>query len=203
MIIVRYADDFVIGFQHEKDARRFREELKERFLKFNLELHAEKTRLIEFGRFAAERRAKRGEGKPATFNFLGFTHLCDRTRNGKFVVGRQTMVKRMRGKLKALKEALAKRMHEAIGTTGTWLGSVVRGHYLYYGLPRNYRLLDTFRDRVRRLWQRALSRRSQKGWITEARMSRIADRWLPKPRICHPYPEVRLAVIIQGKSPVR
>ena len=203
MIIVRYADDFVIGFQHEKDARRFREELKERFLKFNLELHAEKTRLIEFGRFAAERRAKRGEGKPATFNFLGFTHLCDKTRNGKFVVGRQTMVKRMRAKLKALKEALAKRMHEAIGTTGTWLASVVRGHYLYYGLPRNYRLLDTFRDRVRRLWQRALSRRSQKGWITEARMSRIADRWLPKPRICHPYPEVRLAVVIQGKSPVR
>ena len=203
MIIVRYADDFVIGFQHEKDARRFREELKERFLKFNLELHAEKTRLIEFGRFAAERRAKRGEGKPATFNFLGFTHLCDKTRNGKFVVGRQTMVKRMRAKLKALKEALAKRMHEAIGTTGTWLASVVRGHYLYYGLPRNYRLLDTFRDRVRRLWQRALSRRSQKGRIIEARMSRIAARWLPKPRICHPYPEVRLAVVIQGKSPVR
>lgn len=203
MIIVRYADDFVIGFQHEADGRRFWRELQERFRQFGLELHAQKTRLIEFGRFAAERKARRGEGKPATFNFLGFTHLCDKTRGGKFVVGRLTMAKRMRAKLKGLKEDIAKRMHQTIGATGAWLRSVVSGHYRYYGLPRNYRALDTFRDRVRRLWHRALSRRSQKGRITEARMDRIADRWLPKPRICHPYPEVGLAVIIQGKSPVR
>jgi group II intron reverse transcriptase/maturase len=193
MIIVRYADDFVIGFQHETEAKRFLEELKERFRRFDLELHAQKTRIIEFGRFAAERREKRGEGKPATFNFLGFTHLCDKTRQGKFVVGRHTMAKRMHAKLKTLKEALAKRKHQAIAETGAWLGSVVRGHCRYYGLPRNYRALDTFRDRVRRLWQRALSRRSQKGRMTESRMKRIAERWLPKPCICHPYPEVRLA----------
>ena len=203
MIIVRYADDFVVGFQHESDARRFLEELKERFRKFNLELHAQKTRIIEFGRFAAERRERRGEGKPATFNFLGFTHLCDRTREASFIVGRQTMAKKMRAKLKVLKEKLWVRMHQSIGQTGAWLASVLRGHYQYYGVPRNYRSLDLFRSRVKHLWQRALSRRSQKGRITEERMERIVDRWLPIPRICHPYPEVRLAVIIQGKSPVR
>ena len=203
MIIVRYADDFVVGFQHESDARRFLEELRERFRQFNLELHAEKTRIIEFGRFAAERREKRGQGKPATFNFLGFTHLCDKTRKGKFIVGRRTMCKKMRAKLKVLKEELKKCMHQTIDQTGAWLASVVRGHYQFYGLPRNYRALDLFRDRIRRLWQRALSRRSQRGRFTEARMDRIADRWLPIPRICHPYPEARLAVMIQGKSPVR
>jgi group II intron reverse transcriptase/maturase len=203
MIIVRYADDFVAGFQHESDARRFLEELRERFRRFNLGLHAEKTRIIEFGRFAAERREKRGGGKPATFNFLGFTHLCDKTRKGKFTVGRRTMARKMRAKLKALKQVLRKRMHQGIGETGKWLAAVVRGHYQFYGLPRNYLALDLFRHRIRRLWQRALSRRSQKGRITESQMARIADRWLPIPRICHPYPEVRLAVMIQGKSPVR
>ena len=203
MIIVRYADDFVAGFQHESDARRFLEELRERFRRFNLELHAEKTRIIEFGSFAAERSEKRGGGKPATFNFLGFTHLCDKTRKGKFTVGRRTMARKMRAKLKALKQVLRKRMHQGIGETGKWLAAVVRGHYQFYGLPRNYLALDLFRHRIRRLWQRALSRRSQKGRITESQMARIADRWLPIPRICHPYPEVRLAVMIQGKSPVR
>jgi len=203
VIIVRYADDFVVGFQHESDAVRFLGELRERFRAFNLELHAEKTRVIEFGRFAAERGKRRGQGKPQTFNFLGFTHACDVTGQGRFIVLRQTMAKRMQAKLKELKESLGRRMHEGIATTGRWLGVVLRGHFRYYGVPRNYPALDRFRDRVRRLWRRALMRRGQKGYISEARMSRIASCWLPTPRICQPYPEARLAVMIQGKSPVR
>jgi group II intron reverse transcriptase/maturase len=204
VIIVRYADDFVVGFQHESDARRFLEELRERFRTFNLELHAEKTRVIEFGRFAAERRARRDQGKPETFNFLGFTHICDKTRrDGRFTVLRQTMTQRMHAKLKSLSEDLRRRMHQPLNEIGRWLGQAVNGHYRYYGVPRNYRALDVFRDRVRRLWQRALARRSQKGRIGEQRMSRIAARWLPRPRILRPYPNARQAVIIQGKSPVR
>jgi RNA-directed DNA polymerase len=200
---VRYADDFVVGFQHESDARRFRDDLRERFRTFNLELHAEKTRVIEFGRFASERRARRGQGKPETFNFLGFTHVCDRTRKGKFVVLRRTMADRVRAKLKSLKEELRRRMHDPIGDVGRWLTQVLTGHYRYYGVPRNYAMLDSFRQRVRRLWHRALNRRSQVGVVTEARLRRIADAWLPTPRICHAYPDARFAVIIQGKSPVR
>jgi len=203
VIIVRYADDFVVGFQHESDARRFLEDLRERFRKFNLELHAEKTRVIEFGRFATERRERRGDGKPETFNFLGFTHACDTTRKGRFIVLRRTMAKRVRAKLKDLKEELRRRMHDAVSDVGQWLKQVMRGHYQYYGVPRNYAMLDSFRQRVRRLWHRALNRRSQLGVVTEARFRRIADAWLPIPRICHPYPEARLCVIIQGKSPVR
>jgi group II intron reverse transcriptase/maturase len=203
VIIVRYADDFVVGFQHESDARRFLEELRERFRQFNLELHAEKTRVIEFGRFASERRERRGQGKPETFNFLGFTHACDRTRKGKFIVLRRTMAKRVRAKLKNLKEELRRRMHDAVSDVGRWLGQVLAGHYRYYGVPRNYAMLDSFRQRVRRLWHRALNRRSQMGVVTEARLKRIVNAWLPVPRICHPYPEARLRVIIQGKSPVR
>jgi RNA-directed DNA polymerase len=204
VIIVRYADDFVVGFQHESDARRFLEELRERFRKFNLELHADKTRVIEFGRFASERRARRGQGKPETFNFLGFTHICDKTRrDGKFIVLRQTIAKRMHAKLTALKAALRRCMHLPVGEVGRWLGQVINGHYRYYGVPRNYTALDLFRDRVRRLWRRVMNLRSQKEWVGEARMTRIADRWLPRPRVCHPYPERRLAVIFQGKSPVR
>jgi group II intron reverse transcriptase/maturase len=204
VIVVRYADDFVVGFQHESDARRFLEDLRERFRRFNLELHAEKTRVIEFGRFAAERRERRGNGKPQTFNFLGFTHICDTKRtDGRFIVLRQTMIQRMRAKLKSLKETLRQRMHTPLREVGRWLSQVVSGHYRYYGVPRNYRALDVFRDRLRRLWQRAMNLRGQKGWIGEKRMSRIAARWLPRPRIYQPYPEARLAVIIQGKSPVR
>jgi group II intron reverse transcriptase/maturase len=203
VIIVRYADDFVVGFQHESDAVRFLQELRERFRGFNLELHAQKTRVIEFGRFAAERRKRRGQGKPETFNFLGFTHACDTTRHGRFIVLRQTMAQRMRAKLRELKESLSRAMHDGITATGQWLGAVVRGHFRYYGVPRNYPALDRFRDRVRRLWRRALMRRSQKGYISEARMTRIASCWLPRPCICQPYPEARLAVMIQGKSPVR
>jgi RNA-directed DNA polymerase len=203
VIIVRYADDFVVGFQHESDARRFLDELRERFRKFNLELHAEKTRVIEFGRYAAERRERRGEGKPATFNFLGFTHVCDKTRKGWFTVLRRTMARRMHAKLKSLQEELRRRMHEAVHDVGRWLKQVLQGHYRYYGVPRNYAMLDLFRDRVRWIWRRALNRRGQKGRVGETRMTRIAACWLPRPRISQPYPEARLAVIIQGKSPVR
>jgi len=203
VVIVRYADDFVVGFQHESDARRFLEELRERFRQFNLELHAEKTRVIEFGRFASERRARRGQGKPETFNFMGFTHACDKTKKGKFMVLRRTMAKRMRAKLKNLKEELRRRMHDAVSDVGRWLGQVLNGHYRYYGVPRNYAMLDSFRQRVRRLWHRALNRRSQMGVVTEERLRRVADIWLPTPRICQPYPDVRLRVMIQGKSPVR
>ena len=205
VILVRYADDFIVGFQHESDARRFQQELAERFRRFNLELHADKTRVIEFGRFAAENRKRQGGGggKPMTFNFLGFTHACDTTRSGKFIVLRRTMAQRLRAKLGALKEGLRRRLHHPIAAVGGWLASVLRGHYQYYGVPRNYRRLASFRQAVRRLWHRALNRRSQKATTTEGRMSTLAIRWLPMPRICQPYPTVRLAVIIQGKSPVR
>lgn len=203
VIVVRYADDFVVGFQHESDAKRFLEELRERFRQFNLELHAEKTRILEFGRFARERRERRGDGKPMTFNFLGFTHVCDKTRRGKFTVLRRTMARRARAKLSALKQELRRRLHHPVGEVGHWLASVLRGHFRYYGVPRNSRMLSRFRDAVRRLWHRALNRRSQKAYLTESRMTQLAARWLPVPRICHPYPSERLAVIIQGKSPVR
>jgi RNA-directed DNA polymerase len=194
VIIVRYADDFVVGFQHESDARRFLDELRDRFRKFNLELHAEKTRVIEFGRLASERRERRGQGKPETFDFLGFTHICDKTRQGgRFIVLRQTIAKRMHAKLVDLKESLRRCMHLPICDVGRWLGQVLLGHYRYYGVPRNYTALDLFRHRVRKLWQRVMNLRGQKGRIGATRMKPIAARWLPKPRICHPYPEVRLA----------
>jgi RNA-directed DNA polymerase len=159
--------------------------------------------VIEFGRFASERRERRGDGKPPTFNFVGFTHICGKTRKGRFVVLRQTITRRMRAKLLCLKEALRRGMHLPVPQVGRWLKQVLTGHYQYYGVPRNYRALNLFRDRVRRLWHRALNRRSQRGRISEAAMSRIATCWLPTPRICQPYPEERLAVMIQGKSPVR
>ncbi len=203
VVIVRYADDFVVGFQYQSDAERFRAELTERFRQFNLELHADKTRILEFGRYASERREKRGEARPETFDFLGFTHACDKTRQGWFTVLRRTIAKRARAKLKDLKEGLRRRLHEPVRDVGRWLGSVLRGHYRYYGVPRNYKAMDSFRNAVRRLWQQALKRRSQTATVTERRMSRLANHWLPRPRICQPYPDVRLAVIIQGKSPVR
>jgi group II intron reverse transcriptase/maturase len=203
VIIVRYADDFVVGFQHESDAVRFLAELRERFRTFNLELHADKTRVIEFGRFAAERRSRRGQGRPETFDFLGFTHACDQTRQGRFTVLRRTMAKRVRAKLKALKEELRRRLHDPVRDVGRWLGQVLAGHYRYYGVPRNYAMLDGFRNQVRRLWHHALNRRSQTGTVTEARLAPIIAAWLPRPRVCHPYPDVRLAVRIRGKSPVR
>ena len=201
--VVRFADDFTVGFQHRSDAERFQSELRERFLKFNLELHAEKTRLIEFGRFAAENRKRRGDGKPETFDFLGFTHVCGQTRNGKFIVLRQTMRNRLRAKLKQVKEQLRTRWHAPIPEVGQWLRSVLLGHYRYYGVPRNSRKLSAFRYQVYQLWFRALRRRSQRHRRLQARLNRLARQWLPSPRIFHPYPEQRLCVSTRGRSPVR
>jgi len=203
VIVVRFADDFAVGFQYRSDAVRFLSELRERFRKFNLELHADKTRLIEFGRFAAENRRRRGDGKPETFDFLGFTHVCDKTRNGKFIVLRQTMRQRLRAKLKQLKEELRTRWHVPIPAVGQWLRSVLLGHYHYYGVPRNQRKLNAFRYQVYRLWLRALRRRSQRQRRLYARMNRLATQWLPAPRVFHPYPEHRLCVNTRGRSPVR
>jgi group II intron reverse transcriptase/maturase len=194
VIVVRYADDFIVGFQHRHEAERFLAELRERLARFDLELHPDKTRLIEFGRFAAERRQQRGEGKPETFDFLGFTHLCGTTRNGRFNVIRQTMAKRMRAKLKAIKHELRRRLHLPIPVVGRWLQSVLRGHYRYYGIPNNYYALSAFHHEVTRLWLRALRRRSQRTSVTWERMQRLVHSWLPYPRVMHLHPEQRLRV---------
>jgi group II intron reverse transcriptase/maturase len=203
IVIVRYADDSVLGFQYRSDAEKFIDELCQRFDKFNLKLHEDKMRLIEFGRFAAKSRERRGEGKPESFEFLGFTHICGRTRNGKFVVLRHTIRKRMRVKLKELKEELRRRLHFSIPEVGRWLQTVLRGYYRYFGVPCNGRALNSFRHYVTRLWFRALQRRSQRSRTNWKRMERLAKRWLPYPKIMHPYPWQRLRVITQGRSPVR
>ncbi len=196
VIVVRFADDIVLGFQHESDATRFWQELAERFSKFQLELHPEKTRLLEFGPFAAENRKKRGQGKPETFNFLGFTHICGKKRsNGRYTVLRQTIRKRLQAKLNEVKVQLRLRMHDLIPDQGRWLRAVVGGHFRYYGVPMNGPALGLFRFQVAWLWQRALSRRSQNGRVPWDRMRRLIDRWLPKIEICHPYPLRRLGVI--------
>ena len=193
VIIVRYADDFVVGFQYKDDAERFHSELRGRLGKFNLSLNEEKTRLIEFGRFADTNRRGRGGGKAETFDFLGFTHICGKTRLGKFCVLRKTMAKKKRAKLAALTKELRRRMHRPIRETGPWLCSVLLGHYQYYGVPRNGRALSTFRHHVLMLWRRMLRRRSQKNnRITWSYMERLAEKWLPQPRIIHPYPHARL-----------
>jgi group II intron reverse transcriptase/maturase len=196
VIVVRFADDIVLGFQSEMEAQRFLEELKERFRKFNLELHPDKTRLLEFGPFAAKNRRRRGEGKPETFDFLGFTHICTKKRsNGYFTVLRQTIRKRLQAKLYEVKLELRRRMHDPIPDQGRWLRSVVDGHIRYYGVPMNSPALGLFRFQVGWLWHRALSRRSQNGRVLWDRMRRLIDRWLPPARICHPYPLRRLGVI--------
>lgn len=194
VIIVRYADDVLVGFEQRIEAEQFREELAERLKKFNLELNVEKTRLIEFGRYAATNRKHRGEDKPETFDFLGFTHICGTNRRGRFVVKRKTMRKRMRNKLKAVKKGLRLRMHTPIPQQGKWLAAVLRGHFQYYGVPYNSPALWKFHYQVKWLWRRSLSRRSQKGRVTWERMDRLAKRWLPNPRICHPFPSQRLSV---------
>jgi RNA-directed DNA polymerase len=195
VIVVRYADDFIVGFQYKSDAERFLVELAERFRQFALELHPDKTRLIEFGRFAASRRARRGQGKPETFDFLGFTHICAKTSNGRFTVLRQTMRKRLQAKLKQVKIELRRRLHDPIPEVGRWLRSAVEGHVRYYGVPMNGPAITLFRDQVGRLWYRTLRRRSQKTRLNWERMRRLIDRWLPPARICHPYPLRRLGVI--------
>ena len=195
-ILVRFADDIVVGFQEKADAVRFWAELSERMRKFSLQLHPEKTRLLEFGPFAAVNRKKRGEGKPETFNFPGFTHIGGKKRsNGRFTVRRQTIRKRLQAKLGEVKAQLQRRMHHPIPEVGQWLRSVVGGHIRYYGVPTNSPALHTFRFQVGWLWQRALSRRSQNGHVRWDRMRRLIKRWLPPARICHPYPLRRMGVI--------
>ncbi len=203
VILVRYADDFVVGFQHRAEAEQFQRELTARLHQFNLELHADKTRLIEFGRYAATNRAERGEGKPETFHFLGFTHICGTTRKGKFTVLRQTMRKRMRAKLKTIKLELMQRLDASIPEQGKWLRSVVTGHNRYYGVPRNRPALKMFRRQLVRLWKHVLERRSQTGQIEWERMNRLARKWLPSSHIYHPYPDQRLVVTTYGKSRMR
>ena len=196
VIVVRFADDIVLGFQSEMDAKRFQGALVERFRQFNLELHPDKTRLLEFGPFAARNRRQRGEGKPETFDFLGFTHICATKRsNGRFTVMRQTIRKRLQAKLAEVKLALKQRVHVPIPEQGQWLRSVVAGHIRYFGVPMNGPALRLFRFQVGWLWHRALSRRSQNGRVLWTRMRRLIDRWLPPARICHPYPLKRLGVI--------
>jgi len=196
MIVVRFADDVVLGFQVRSDAERFWKELSERLRKFRLELHPDKTRLLEFGPYAAEHRKRRGEGKPETFDFLGFTHICGKKRsNGMFTVLRQTIRQRLQAKLSEVKAELKRRMHEPVPEVAKWLRSVVEGHNRYYGVPMNSPALARFRFRVVWLWHRALSRRSQNGRVLWDRMLRLVNRWLPPSRTHHPYPLRRLGVI--------
>jgi hypothetical protein len=203
VIVVRYADDIVMGFQHEGDAVRCRHELDLRLRRFGLELHPDKTRLLCFGRFARDRRHARGEGKPETFDFLGFTHICGKTRNGKFMLYRLTSKPRMRARLRAIKDALYKRRHLPLRTQGRWLQSVVRGYYAYHAVPTNLGRLRSFRAHVVRHWYKALRRRSQRSRITWERMYKLADGWIPRPQVLHPYPWDRFDVTTRGKSRVR
>ena len=192
VIVIRYADDIVLGFQYKTDADRFRKELQQRFCKFNLELHSEKTRLIEFGRFAAERRANRGEGKPETFDFLGFTHICAKSSKERFMVLRRPMRTRVQKKLRQIKEQLRYRRYTSIPEMGRWLRSVLTGWFRYYSVPLIYRYLVKIRLRIIWLWYRALRRRSQRTSMTWKRMNKITAKWLPPARILHPYPSARL-----------
>jgi group II intron reverse transcriptase/maturase len=197
LYIVRYADDFVMGFQYRDAADRFLAELRERMAKFGLEIHQDKTRLIEFGRFAIENRAKRKAGKPETFDFLGFTHICaKRQRDRKFTVKRKGIAKRMRAKLKEIKDTLKRRRHDPVPEQGRWLRSVVQGYFNYYAVPGTSRLLHIFRGLVNRHWLRALRRRSRKGRnLTWDRMQRLIATWIPTVKIAHPYPNQRLCAI--------
>ena len=194
VIVVRFADDWVAGFQYQSDAQKFLRELKERFARFGLELHSEKTRLIEFGRFAAQSRAARGQGKPETFDFLGFTHICGRTRQGKFTVLRKTMRKKWQSKLKEISRELRSRMHRPVPEQGAYLKSVLLGHMRYYGVPMNGRSLSAFRHALQRVWWKVLRRRSQKHNLPWKRMERLIEAWFPPVRIYHPYPLERVRV---------
>jgi RNA-directed DNA polymerase len=203
MLVVRYLDDVVVGFRDRADAERFLSAVRERLGQFALTLHPDKTRLLEFGRFAAQNRQQRGQGKPETFQFLGFVHSCGRTRGGAYTVRRHTAAQRQRDTLKAVNAELRHRWHHPIPEVGHWLGSVVRGHCQYYGIAGNAHAIKRFRDEVNRLWQRALARRSQKGQVNWERMRRLIKRWIPPAHIVHPYPSVLFAVMTQGRSPVR
>jgi group II intron reverse transcriptase/maturase len=194
VIFVRYADDIVAGFEYEADAKRFHAAAQQRMEQFALSLHPDKTRLIEFGRFASERRAERGLGKPETFNFLGFTHICGRNTQGKFQLIRKTRRDRMRARLQKIKEELRRRWHLSIPEQGKWLRQVVIGYFAYHSVPTNHRRISAFRHIVVGLWRQALRRRSQNDRTTWGRIKRIASDWLPTPRILHPWPEARFDV---------
>jgi RNA-directed DNA polymerase len=203
VIVVRYADDWVAGFQYRDDAERFERAVAQRLGQFGLKLHPEKTRLIEFGRYARESRRRRGQSKPDTFDFLGFTHCCGKTRKGKFMVLRITSGKRLRAKLLAVKTELRRRMHQPIAEQGQYLRAVVAGHGRYFAVPCNGARVQAFRFQVGRLWHRTLCRRSQTKHLPWKRMHKIVAHWLPSPRICHPYPNQRLIVTTQGRSRMR
>jgi RNA-directed DNA polymerase len=203
VVVARFADDFVVGFEHREEADRFLVELRERFARFGLALHPDKTRLIEFGRFADQNRRRRGDGKPETFNVLGFTHSCGKTRKGRFTVLRQTMRRKWQAKLSEVRTELRRRLHVPIPEQGAYLRSVLLGHVRYYGVPRNGPNLRAFRSALGRVWRTALRRRSQTARVTWARLARFTARWLPVPRICHPYPHQRLALFTQGRSRMR
>jgi group II intron reverse transcriptase/maturase len=203
VVVTRYADDFIVGFQNRADAEQFLEELRERLRKFSLELHPDKTRLIEFGRYAAERRKGCGERKPETFHFLGFAHSCGKSKRGRFVLVRRTMRKRMRAKLQELKVELKRRRHQSVPEQGAYIQSVVRGYYAYHAVPTNVVPLRSFRTAVEKLWRQSLQRRSQTGRMTWARMHVLTHRWVPRPRILHPWPDERFDVRTRGKSRVR
>ncbi len=203
VIVVRFADDFAMGFERRDDAERFLAALRDRFAQFGLALHPDKTRLIEFGRFAGATRRARGEGRPKTFNFLGFTHSCAKTRKGGFTVRRQTMRTRWQAKLREVKAELRQRLHAPIPEVGAYLRSVVAGHTRYYGVPFNAPAVGAFRLAIARLWHWMLQRRSQRHRLPWDRMRRLVDRWLPPARVCHPHPLVRLGVVTQGKSRMR
>jgi group II intron reverse transcriptase/maturase len=193
VVVVRYADDMILGFQAQAEADRFLEDLRERLGKFGLELHPDKTRRIEFGRHAEQDRKRRGEGKPETFDFLGFTHISGKNRKGYFTVKRRTIAKRLRAKLQEIKQHLRRRRHEPVARTGEWLQSVVQGYFLYHAVPGNLDSLGTFRTRLTRLWRTQLLHRSQRHRCNWERMVRLAERWLPKPRVMHPWPTQRFA----------
>jgi RNA-directed DNA polymerase len=193
VVVVRYADDIILGFQHQAEADRFLENFRERLGKFGLELHPDKTRRIEFGRFAEQNRERRGEGKPETFDFLGFTHISGKNGLGRFMVRRTTIRKRMRAKLREVKQQLRQRMHDPVPQTGQWLKSVVQGYFNYYAVPGNLASLGVFRDRVLALWWRTLRRRSQKRRTSWTRILELAQRWIPQPRALHPFPDARFA----------
>jgi len=191
VIIVRYADDLVVGFEKRADAERFLAEFRERLAKFGLELNSEKTRLIEFGRYAAQNRVKRGEGKPETFTFLGFTHYCGKRQNGAFTVWRKTAKKRLAAKLQAIKMELIRRRHTPVAQVGEWIHKVVSGYYQYHAVPGNVGQLTIFEHRLRRLWWSVLTRRSQRGKASGKRLNALFARWIPAPRVLHPYPRER------------
>jgi group II intron reverse transcriptase/maturase len=194
MIIVRYADDVVVGFEHEGDARRFWDAMRERLQKFSLSLHPDKTRLVEFGRFATASRKRRGLGKPETFDFLGFTLVCSKSRRGRFLLKRRSRSDRMKAKLQDVSNELRRRMHQSVPEQGNWLKQVVTGYFAYHAVPTNSAALVSFRDQIVERWRWVLNRRSQKSALTWIRMKKLADDWLPKPRILHPWPNQRFAV---------